>query len=190
MSAARSVPPGPAPADLRARLAALEAELFALRIELARERRDGALPPGVIEGLRCTVEGLGEVVLAGPIDEVVQAASLTLLPEAPPWIAGLLDRRGALVPVIDPAARWSGARRPLRAGDRFVLGRDGARPFGVLVEETFDIQRFEVGALGRVPEDFPFARYLLGAAPGRGARALVLSLAGLAALAALPEERP
>src|SRR5262245_43749401 len=91
------------PGGALARLRALEQALADGRIDLAGARRDAA--GGATTALRCAVRGLGEVLLAGEIEEVLAAASTRALPEAPPWIVGVLELRGRIAPVIDLAAR-------------------------------------------------------------------------------------
>ncbi|MCL5014905.1 MAG: chemotaxis protein CheW [Firmicutes bacterium] len=57
-----------------------------------------------------------ESTFALPIEgvaEVIRTPSLTLLPGAPPGLAGLINLRGRMIPVVDP---------------RFYLGHDASRP--------------------------------------------------------------
>jgi purine-binding chemotaxis protein CheW len=68
------------------------------------------------------------------VTEIIECASLTHVPGVPPWIRGVLNLRGAVVPVIDLAAKFGLAPTILtprtcvvmveleHEGDRVVLG--------------------------------------------------------------------
>src|SRR5215217_1164835 len=61
--------------------------------------------------------------------EVVRWRPVTRVPGAPPWVVGLVNLRGAVVPVADLTLRLSG--RPVnRARAWIVLVEDGARRGG------------------------------------------------------------
>jgi purine-binding chemotaxis protein CheW len=67
-------------------------------------------------------------VPAGTVREVVTAPRLTRLPTAPPWVLGLFNLRGEIVPLFDIAARLGiGAtpRPPYAAVVRTALGLAG-----------------------------------------------------------------
>lgn len=55
------------------------------------------------------------------ISEVLPRRTLKRLPEAPTWVAGVLNHRGALVPVIDLAARVSGLTARPQTSTRLVI---------------------------------------------------------------------
>lgn len=114
--------------------------------------------------------------------EVVRTAEPTPLPRAPRLIEGVVDLRGALVPVVD-LGRALGAA-PAQPGPRAriaVVEVDGL-VLGLRVDEAVEVIRVEAGSLGDPPAlssraDRPLARTLLrrpDAAP-----VVVLSLEGL-----------
>jgi purine-binding chemotaxis protein CheW len=74
--------------------------------QLAAHRHDAAPPPEQpCSLLRMAV---GDDVLAVPIDdvrEILQVARLTPLPRTPDFVRGVMNLRGAVVPVIDLAVR-------------------------------------------------------------------------------------
>ncbi|WP_445682251.1 chemotaxis protein CheW [Radicibacter daui] len=55
------------------------------------------------------------------ISEVLPRRTLKRLPEAPAWVAGVLEHRGGLVPVIDLAARVSGNAARQQTSTRLVI---------------------------------------------------------------------
>jgi len=61
--------------------------------------------------------------------EIIAVKSLTRLPGAPAWVAGLLNVRGSVVTVIDVDARLGGAA----AEGPVVIVEQGGRTFGLRV---------------------------------------------------------
>ena len=83
----------------------------------------------------------GERDYGVPVDAFVEArpwTPLALLPRAPAWVRGLMDVRGAVVPVHDLAARLGGAPAEPDRHATLVVVRSGARMVGLLVAEASD----------------------------------------------------
>jgi chemotaxis signal transduction protein len=71
--------------------------------------------------------------------EVVRWRPFTRVPGAPAWVVGLVNLRGAVVPVADLTLRLAG--RPVnRAGAWIVLLEDGARRGGFAVCAVRDVR--------------------------------------------------
>jgi purine-binding chemotaxis protein CheW len=62
-------------------------------------------PATVHQLLRFTLGRLPYAVEIGAVREILQVASLTSVPMLPPFVRGVMNLRGAVVPVIDLAAR-------------------------------------------------------------------------------------
>jgi chemotaxis-related protein WspB len=80
------------------------------------------------------------------VHEVVEVLPLRrckALPEAPAWVAGLLEYRGELVPVIDLSARASGRPATELASTRLVLVcyKPAGRVLGLILEKATDTLR-------------------------------------------------
>lgn len=69
---------------------------------------------------------------AGQVAAVHRNAAATPVPGAPPFVRGLLNLRGELVPVLEVRARLGLGARPPRASDHLLLVEDG--PGRVLLE--------------------------------------------------------
>jgi purine-binding chemotaxis protein CheW len=113
------------------------------------------------------------------IREIVRAQTVTPLPRAPGLIEGVIDLRGAIVPVID-AGRALGDR-PSAAGPRAriaILELDGL-VFGLRVDGAADVVAVAAGDVGEPPPLVSHAGYDAVRAVVRRAGALptlVLSL--------------
>lgn len=113
------------------------------------------------------------------IREIVRAQTVTPLPRAPGLIEGVIDLRGAIVPVID-AGRALGDR-PSQEGPRAriaILELDGL-VFGLRVDAAADVVAVAAGDVGEPPPLVSHAGYETVRAVVRraeGLPTLVLSL--------------
>lgn len=103
---------------------------------------------------------------ARQIVEVLPLVALKTLPGAPRGIAGLLDYRGAAVPVVDLSALALDAPAALRVSTRLLLvnyplPRGGTRLLGLLAERTTETMK-------RDPNDFHPVEVANRAAPYLG----------------------
>jgi purine-binding chemotaxis protein CheW len=77
-----------------------------------------------------------------PVDAVVEihpAVQLAPLPDAPQIVAGLVNRRGHALPVLDLRTRLGLPPRPLKAADRLVVLRLPDREAALLVDAAVDV---------------------------------------------------
>jgi purine-binding chemotaxis protein CheW len=88
----------------------------------------------VVGGSRCAVP-LGHVV------EVVRAVAITPLPTAPPIVEGVIDVRGAVVPVVDVRARLGLPAEPVQPEQRLILVQAGEREVALRVDEVEWVSR-------------------------------------------------
>lgn len=93
---------------------------------------------------------LGEDRYALPASQVVEVLPLRRLkqvPEAPPWVAGLFEHRGRMIPVLDLSRRVLGRPALPRSSTRLVLVRfdraQGERSpvLGLILEQATDTLR-------------------------------------------------
>ena len=74
------------------------------------------------------------------VREIVPFRHCTRLPDAPPYICGLINLRGTVVTVLDLGLRLGG--RPVdRVEGSVILVEQGARVVGLGVDELRDVQR-------------------------------------------------
>ena len=74
----------------------------------------------------------------GAIREIVPIRHATRLPGAPPHVRGLFNLRGAIVTVIDLAARLAGVTAAPEGS--VVLAEYGSKQVGLAVDEVRDVQ--------------------------------------------------
>lgn len=83
----------------------------------------------------------------GAVERVVRAVAVTPLPGAPAVIAGVVDMRGRVVPVVDTRAALGLAGRPIRASDQLVVVATRARTLALVVDAVGDVLEVEAGAV-------------------------------------------
>jgi purine-binding chemotaxis protein CheW len=77
-----------------------------------------------------------------PASEVVQMESFTgatPVPGAPPHVAGLMQVRGRVIPVVDARARFGLPPIARTLDSRVVVGQLGARTVGLLVDSAREV---------------------------------------------------
>ena len=90
---------------------------------------------------------LDREVFAVPIlevREIIELADIAPVPRAAPWVRGVVNLRGRVLPVIDPKVRLG--RAPLVASELtviVVLQPASGKPFALLVDEVLEVQRLE-----------------------------------------------
>ncbi|MDH5493980.1 MAG: chemotaxis protein CheW, partial [Myxococcales bacterium] len=172
--------PGSSPAkrsretDLRRELESLRARLYDLESRLLGDLAAEELTEESYQILLCRAgeERVGIVLQLGA--EVVPIAELAALPEAPPWVCGLLDVRGQIVPVLDVSARFARSSRALELSDLVVVCPIGERRVGLVVQEVFDVTQVRSEEIEPAAPEMSHGPYLLGAARHEGALLLLL----------------
>lgn len=169
--------------EARARVCELEKAIWDLR--------DGEeLPREDFDVLVCRVgtEHIGFSL--HEVEEVVPIAETTALPEAPPWVTGLLDLRGDVLTVLDVAARLDLSSREVELSDLVVVIDDGSRRLGLVVQEIFDVRHVSPLDLQTAAPDTPHGPYLRGLFHDEGEVVLLFSGKRLVACSDIPGAEP
>lgn len=153
--------------ELRARLAMLE------RLVAPKPAPYALAAQGEITVLLLRVHGMDAAIPLQSVQEVVPYAWLTPIPQAPPWVAGVLDLGGAMVCVLDVGARATGGVHSPRVEDFIVICQIDRRLVGLCVSAVMDVVSFPASAVATPPSDVPYAPYLLGTI-SRGASPILL----------------
>jgi purine-binding chemotaxis protein CheW len=124
---------------------------------------------------------VGDVAYAVPIAnvrEIVNPARLTELPHAPPTVAGVLDHRGEVVPIVDLRARFGLSPSQASRRTKWILIEVEGRSVGLIVDRVSGV--FGVaGDLRPLPAlgSGDDARGIVGVAPHAGGLVFVLDVA-------------
>ncbi|MGH8226102.1 MAG: chemotaxis protein CheW [Gammaproteobacteria bacterium] len=99
------------------------------------------------------------------IREVITWPGVTRVPRAKPWLLGIANVRGQLVPVTD-LARWAGLGESARSREsRVIVVNHPDIPAGLLVDRVIGFRRFTASDAGAHPAHMPatLVPFLLGA---------------------------
>lgn len=83
------------------------------------------------------------------VDRAVRAAAITSLPSAPPFVLGVLDVEGEVLPVLSIRRRFGRSQPEIAPESHFLVARMGARRVVLPVEEVLavvELPRFTEGA--------------------------------------------
>lgn len=167
-------------ADRLKELSRLRTLLNALHRDI--ERTDGLDDAGeALEVLVCTV---GDQTVAFPlaaIQRVVLAAEVTPVPEAPPWVPGLLSVEGRRVPVLDVLSRFQGRARELELSDVFLLTTICDERLALVVQEAAGVSAVSRSELQKPGDLADIAPFVLATVPVQDRTGLLLSISALAA---------
>jgi twitching motility protein PilI len=107
-------------------------------------------------GTRYLVSGIAEV------NEILTYPSLTIVPGTRPWLLGVANVRGNLVPLIDLKHYLEGERSSLSDTTRVLLVRQAGGSVGLLVDEVLGQRNFseEQRAQAVGEEDDRYDRYV------------------------------
>lgn len=91
----------------------------------------------------------GRLMLA-PLDQVREVldppADLTAIPGTKPWVVGVANNRGTLLPIYDLQGFLTGSASVAHAQNRVLAVRQDDLPFGLLVGDVIGIRNFEASA--------------------------------------------
>lgn len=90
----------------------------------------------------------GEYALeVGDVVEVLRMVALAPMPEAPPWLVGLLNLRGRVMPVIDLRVRLALPARPVGLDTPILVAQCAGRPVGLIADEVLEVLTLSSDAL-------------------------------------------
>lgn len=85
------------------------------------------------------VDGREYALPLAQVDEVVRMVAVIPVPAGPDWLAGIVDLRGTLIPMIDLRPRLGLAPTEPDPNAMFVVASKGERTVGVLADAVRDV---------------------------------------------------
>lgn len=73
------------------------------------------------------------------IREIIRPQKLTPLPQAPPFVDGIINLRGAVIPVVDLRKRFAMEPRASSAATRLLIVRLSAQTLGLVVDDVTEV---------------------------------------------------
>jgi purine-binding chemotaxis protein CheW len=88
----------------------------------------------------------------GQVVEVLQMVAITPVPEAPPWVAGVINLRGRVIPMVDLRPRVGLPPTQPDPAAVFVVASSGERTVGVLADSVAEVVTVDASAIERPDE--------------------------------------
>lgn len=110
------------------------------------------------------------------IQEIDRMQSVTKLPRSLPFVEGVINLRGTIIPVVDMARRFGLSSTPLNRQTRIIITRIGGQGVGLVVEQVEEVIQMKEEAIDPAPA-MAFAvdsRYVEGV--GRTEQGLIIIL--------------
>jgi len=89
---------------------------------------------------------LGDIEMVAPltqVNEILHFPNLTLVPGTLPWIKGLANIRGTLLPIVDLQGYMGQPAIQLRQQSRIMIIHQGELNVGLLVDEVIGLRHFD-----------------------------------------------
>jgi purine-binding chemotaxis protein CheW len=96
------------------------------------------------------------------VERATRSVALTPLSHAPAVIAGVIEMRGAVVPVIDMRRRLRLPLRALALTDQLLIARTATRRYAVLVDAVLDVVAYTPADYVETTAVVPGLEYLQG----------------------------
>ena len=115
-----------------------------------RNVRQAAVPQVQLVTFRVGGQEFGLDVFA--VHEILRHQGVTPVPRAPAFVEGVLDVRGAVVPVIDLRRRFETGRTEVDDETRIVLVQFGGERLGLVVDSVTEVLRAPETAISAPPD--------------------------------------
>lgn len=115
------------------------------------------------------------------VREIIELQEIAPVPRTSPWVRGVVNLRGRILPVVDPKVRFGLA--PVERSELtviLVLQAGNGKPFGVLVDEVLEVQPLDEEHLAEPPALGPeHAAFVAGMGKSRDGLVFLLHTAAL-----------
>lgn len=101
-----------------------------------------------LEAVAFRVDGRSYALPLDQVVEVVRMVAIIPVPDAPAWVAGVVNLRGALIPMIDLRPRFGAAPTEIDPDHVFLVAQAAGRTAGVMADCVEDV--VEVGGASEV----------------------------------------
>lgn len=86
------------------------------------------------------------------VQEIKGFSKITPIPNAPPFVKGVMNLRGAVVPIVDLRSRFSMAPRDYDQFTVIIVVNLGEKVVGLVVDTVSDVMTIPTGQVAATPE--------------------------------------
>ncbi|MFH1124035.1 MAG: chemotaxis protein CheW [Pseudomonadota bacterium] len=117
-----------------------------------------------------------------PLEEVelaLRMVSVTPVPDAPPWVVGVIDLHGRVIPVTDLRQRLGHPAKEPHLDDRLLVMSLAERTFALVVDEVTEVLELPDSKVETPPDPLGDSRYLMAVVRREDGLILILDSANL-----------
>lgn len=120
--------------------------------DMGTESGGNALADESVQFVTCCVEGEEFAIDILSVQEIIRMVDLTLVPKTAPYIEGVINLRGRIVPVINLRRRFGMPDVPRRTSQsRIIIVYVRKRAVGLLVDAVSEVMRVVKGQIEPAP---------------------------------------
>jgi purine-binding chemotaxis protein CheW len=86
------------------------------------------------------------------VQEIIRPVTITRVPNAPPFVEGVINLRGRIVPVIDARKRFGLPAREMQDASRIVVIELGGETVGFVMDAVREVIRVDAAVIEPAPE--------------------------------------
>ncbi len=133
------------------------------------------------KNLQLVVFNIGKELYGVGIDavhEIVKVPDITAVPDAPPFLEGVINLRGKIVPVVDLRKRMKLEGREKTKSSRVLITENDGRLIGLLVDAVSEVLKVTPESVEAPPEMISSigVQYITGVAKTEGRLIILLDL--------------
>ncbi len=133
------------------------------------------------KNLQLVVFSIGKELYGVGIDavhEIVKVPDITEVPDAPPFLQGVINLRGKIVPVVDLRKRMNLGGKEKTKSSRVLITENDGRLIGLLVDAVSEVLKVPPEAVEAPPEMISSVgvEYITGVAKVEGSLIILLNL--------------
>lgn len=122
------------------------------------------------------VGGIDYALETADVREVLRMVAVTPLPEAPDWLAGIVNIRGRITPIVDLRTRFGFPAGERALSTPIVVAERRGGPVGLIADEVSGIVDFVDGDLHRGGRGADGISFVTGIAESHGRMVLIADL--------------
>ena len=111
-----------------------------------------------------TLDGFSYALPLGNVIRVIHALEIRELPKAPEIIAGIINVKGEIIPVVDLRKRFGMKVREIIPDDNFILCDTGKRHIALWIDEVTGLKELVAGNYLETKDALPYAQFIKGVA--------------------------
>ncbi len=100
----------------------------------------------------------------GKVQEIIKLSDITFVPGSPPYVEGVINLRGKVIPVINLKKKFNLGEEEITSLSRIIIARIGERLVGFKVDAALEVLRLNQELIEPPPEmvQTPLESYIMG----------------------------